>query len=280
MGLAAVKLALLQKESQELQQSASSVVDDTVSHSTLISIGLDLEELQYVQAISSRLTNNLAIRRRLQTDILALGPHATDTQLAKVQERKNTLTRKIDSWCAVQVRYIPGLATLRTDSPETGEHEPHKFPLWLPSTIGNRISCDPHFYVLEWELRYAQANDALQELRRYLQLRSHLYKHKDRFAFGVQAHTRANTTISRVQRSINGSAAQYRTARSALQQLALQLKKDSASMASLPELLDTDIRAMATGLDEESEGRRSLSWIWKHDGIANGSDNLHECMYI
>ena len=46
VGVAAVKLALLQQESQEIQQGAITVLDSTVSHSVLIAIGLDLEELQ------------------------------------------------------------------------------------------------------------------------------------------------------------------------------------------------------------------------------------------
>ena len=46
VGVAAVKLALLKQESQEIQQGTITVLDDTVSHSVLIAIGLDLEELQ------------------------------------------------------------------------------------------------------------------------------------------------------------------------------------------------------------------------------------------
>jgi hypothetical protein len=45
-GLAAVKLALLQREVQEIQQGTASVLDDMVSHSVLISMGLELEEQQ------------------------------------------------------------------------------------------------------------------------------------------------------------------------------------------------------------------------------------------
>jgi len=175
----------------------------------------------------------------------------------------------------MQMRYIPGLAKLREYSADATE--PHNIPLWLPSAIGDKLPCDPRFYSFEWDLRYAQANEALQEIRRNLQLRSHLYKHKDRFITGQRANTRSNATISRVQTYINGSAARYRTARKALVRLAPQLKKDNAWTASLLELHDEDIRAMTVGLDEESEGRRSLSWIWKQEGTALDGDKLHEC---
>jgi hypothetical protein len=44
--MAAVKLALLQKEAQEMQQGTGVTLDETVSHSILISTGLELEEQQ------------------------------------------------------------------------------------------------------------------------------------------------------------------------------------------------------------------------------------------
>ena len=43
--MAAVKLALLQHEAGETRQGIA--LDDTISHSILISMGLDLEEQQY-----------------------------------------------------------------------------------------------------------------------------------------------------------------------------------------------------------------------------------------
>jgi hypothetical protein len=46
MGLAAVKLALLQQETQEIQQVAHTIPDNAISHSVLIATGLDLEDSQ------------------------------------------------------------------------------------------------------------------------------------------------------------------------------------------------------------------------------------------
>jgi hypothetical protein len=56
IGLAAVKLSLLQQETQEIQQGVISTLDDKVSHSVLISMGLELEGQQYEpKCISLRL---------------------------------------------------------------------------------------------------------------------------------------------------------------------------------------------------------------------------------
>jgi hypothetical protein len=48
VGMAAVKLALLQREAEEIQQGTAVALDETVSHSVLISTGLELEDQQFV----------------------------------------------------------------------------------------------------------------------------------------------------------------------------------------------------------------------------------------
>lgn len=144
--------------------------------------------------------------------------------------------------------------------------------------IAGRSPCDLRLYAFEWDLRHAQANDALQDLRQNLQLRSHLYKYKDRFATGQQANTRANANISRVQRYISASTTRYRVARNALVSLAEHLAKSESWKATLLELHDEDVRGMTVGEEGESEGRRTLSWIWKRGGeLSRNNDNLHEC---
>jgi hypothetical protein len=209
-----------------------------------------------------------------------LNSNATDGQRAKILEQKNTLLRKLDSWFAIQERYVPGLAILRRQSDGPGEDRPQDIPLWLPSAISGKFPCDHRLYSFEWELQYAQANDALNDLRQNLQLRSHLYQYKDRFSIGQQANTWANATISRVQSYITASASRYRVARKALTSLAVQLNTGDSWKVTMPDLRDEDIRAMTVGEDGESEGRRTLSWIWKRGGAlvseSNG-DDLHEC---
>jgi hypothetical protein len=48
VGMAAVKLALLHQEAEEIQQGTAIALDETVSHSVLILTGLELEDQQYV----------------------------------------------------------------------------------------------------------------------------------------------------------------------------------------------------------------------------------------
>jgi hypothetical protein len=207
-----------------------------------------------------------------------LGQHASPTQLANAQERKNTLQRKIDSWCDIQLLYVPGLAMLRRQSQTAAEDEPHLQSLFLPSAICGKAPCDSRLYEFEWKLRFAQANDALSDLRRYLQLRSHLYKYKDRFALGQRANTRSNAIISRAQTSIDTSVSRYRVAQKALLSLAPFVSKGESWKSTIPILLDSDIRGMTVGEAGESEGYRSISWIWKQNGVASTDDSdMHEC---
>jgi hypothetical protein len=223
----------------------------------------------------------IVFRRRLRRDLSTLGSHPTQSQQANSQERKNTLQRKIDSWCAIQRLYVPSLAMLRRQSQTPEEDDPQHTSLWLPSAICGRIQCHPRLYAFEWDLRLAQANDALHDLRQYLQLRSHLYKYKDRFVTGQRANTRSNTMISQVQASINASVSRYRTARNALLSLAQFVKKGEAWKATIMDLLDADVHGMTVGEEGESEGHRSMSWIWKQSGIAATDDShMHECTNI
>ncbi|OBZ68235.1 hypothetical protein A0H81_12000 [Grifola frondosa] len=216
----------------------------------MIVVGLELEEHQ----------------RRLKVDAAALGQHATDLQRAKLIERQNTLQRKIDAWREVQLLYMPGVAahrqrTISTDTTVLPQH----VPLLLPSAVCNKIPCDTSLLEQEWRLRHAQAHDVLNDLRGHLELRSHLYKYKDRFVRGQHHNTRARTIITGVQSKVDADVSRYRTAQAALVSMAAILGK-SGWQAALWPLNDGDVRHVTEGEDGESEGRRTLSWIWKACG--------------
>jgi hypothetical protein len=222
-------------------------------------------------------------RRRLLADYGALGQHSTDAQNTKLQVRSNNLRRKIHAWTDVHQLYIPGIRILRVRAekgrPDGEEAErPETMPLWLPSAIGRKAVCDRRLRELEWALRHAQANDALNELRHGLRLRSYLYIDKDRFQRGQRQNTRSRTIIQRADIKVQSSATKYRVARHALVNLALTLSRVGWE-TSLPRLADKDIRGISAGLEGETEGRRTLSWIWTRVGVAvqaTGDQHLHD----
>ena len=97
-----------------------------------------------------------------------LGIHATDMQKGNIMAHRNALQRRIDSWMQVQLLYMPSVATLRTKSCSNDEdgmaNRPEKIKLMLPSELSTSTPCNPCLQKIEWDLQYAQANDALNEV--------------------------------------------------------------------------------------------------------------------
>ncbi len=228
------------------------------------------------------------LRRRLKTEAASLAVHATDIQRARALEHQNALHRRVDAWVDIQQLYMPGVAARRQRLMAATESAsvPFNIPLLLPSaTVGSTV-CTPALMELEWRLRYAQAFDALADLRGHLEVRSHLYKFKDRFARGQRANTRAMTVVKQADAKIAADAARYRAAYAALCALAVPLGKIGWA-AHLSPLHAADVRHVTEGEEGETEGRRTMSWIWKaaasapsdSDGGEPLDDSLQECEY-
>jgi hypothetical protein len=69
-------------------------------------------------------------------------------QLAKMQERKNGLHRKIKSWTTIQHLYMPEVSAMRerterAASDTSVEIPPFKFALLLPSSLPRTTRCLP-----------------------------------------------------------------------------------------------------------------------------------------
>ncbi|KAG6848454.1 hypothetical protein H0H93_016828 [Arthromyces matolae] len=261
-----VRKALAENDAVDLKKGHIYALHDTVSASQLITMGLDLEEKQ----------------RQLAVEAISLKDNATDTQKTKYQTQSTTLRRKITAWISIQHLYIPGLSLVRDrdaiSSTSSTEEAPFDTALYLPSSCPTSAYCDPRLKTMEWELRTAQAGDALSQLRDALRLRSYLYMDKDRFQFGQRQNTRSRSLISRVEARKTGAVVKYRTARTALQRLSGALGKVGVD-AAFPELRDQDIKSLRDrdGLrvgGRPSEGRHEMSWIWKRLGTLEKENEL------
>lgn len=234
-------------------------------------------------------------RSRLKLDIIHLDGSATTLQLAKIQERKNSLQRKIKVWTAVQHLYMPEVAALRAreDSNASTEIQSYEFALYLPSSLPRRTSCTRKLRDYEFKLREAQAYESLDELRQHLRLRTHMYKYKDKNVVGQRASTRCQNLINRVQRKVNTSTTKYNSARRALEALSTYVGDGQWRTKLLP-LAPEDIRSLrdeehdmemqkkkkkdrdkkaADGTPKVAEGHKVLSWIWKVVGVAGDSED-------
>jgi hypothetical protein len=202
-----------------------------------------------------------------------LSLHPTDNQLAKLHERTNALRRKISTWIQIQQAYMPGASVLRLQGERlkcpanSSDIEPEDIDLWFPSAVGRRANCSDQLYEYEWAHRIAQANDALNEIRDNLHLRSHLYKFKDSFTRGQKANTRSRSTIQGVQDKIDASVRKYQIAHQALVKLAPILGESGWDTVLKPLDAHEDVRGLSEAGYDQSEGRRKLSWIWLCPGI-------------
>lgn len=120
---------------------------------------------------------------------------------------------------------------------------------------------------IEWKLRRAQAHEALESLQHNLQARAYLYKFKDRFVRGQHANTRARNAIASVDAQIREAAEDYRAAYKALVSLC-SVTNDLTWQRELLPLADDDIRDLSESKAERmgkkvSEGKRTISWIWR-----------------
>lgn len=139
----------------------------------------------------------------------------------------------------------------------------------MPSAVHERVRCPRRLLNCEWRLRYARAFHYLDELRGLLLIRSYLYKDKDRQVTGQRLLTRSRSIIGGISAKVNTTVARYRLTRAALAKLApplLQLTWDN----ELRELADTDVVGLSWMDAEGSEGRRSLTWIWRIHGSVSG----------
>ncbi|TDL14222.1 hypothetical protein BD410DRAFT_809909 [Rickenella mellea] len=195
----------------------------------------------------------------------------TSLQVAKLQERRTLLHRRIESWQEIQAVYIPCVVQIRRSIAQllpssTRPEEAEDIPLYLPSDVIGRGTCDLDLQQKEWQLRFAQANEALASLRNDLRFWSYLYKDKDRQSTGQGPNTRAQSLINRASAKAKYSASIYRTARAAL--VKLGTGPDGRQWETgLQPLLEQDLRNVNEGTIGQTEGNKSISWIWTAPGI-------------
>lgn len=180
----------------------------------------------------------------------------------------------------VQVLYMPLVAGLRAGrsviEDGSADIKPEKVKLWLPSELPTSTACDPRLQRIEWEQRHAQANDALNAVRRSIQLYAHMAMFKKSNVRGQRANTRARGALDHITKTKQRAKARYTVARSSLQALAPLVGKAGWDELLRP-LHDADMRYMSDMLDNQSEGTRDLSWIWKVPGVLGSSDeNLQD----
>ncbi|PIL23673.1 hypothetical protein GSI_13422 [Ganoderma sinense ZZ0214-1] len=267
-----VRLKIAEEEAGEL--AASTLPPHDVSPGVFIQVGLELEEQQ----------RNLKIRQ-------ARGATAMST-LADMQEKRNNLSRRIESWQAVQAAHTPIVAQLcvsgippaltpvsadgsppqpsvllnslpfsATASPTL---HPDNIRLWLPSAIPPTLrgaTVSPGLIDKERCLRIAQADDALEDLRHCRHILTGVNEFRRYNVDGMGQHTegKVRTMYSNFKDKQQRAANRYRAARAAL----LSLDPNGDWRSHFKDLKQTDIQG--PGRDDNTalgEGYYEISWIW------------------
>ncbi|KAG6828010.1 hypothetical protein H0H92_009670 [Tricholoma furcatifolium] len=248
---AAVRRRMAEEDAAQIASGRDVALDVNMTPSVLISVGLDLE----------------AEQRSIKAESTKLWDHSQDRQKTRLLLRNNALSRKIVAWTERQQLYMPAVVALRridtlTAHSKTTPPPVHEYPLWLPSSIHNKVPFDSHLADIEWELRVAQAHEALEDLRRHLQIRSYLFKFKDQNVRGQHANTRARHAIDSIQSKITASAEEYRAAHRAIVSLGTLLQKVGWKQ-EFHVLEQADIRELSEREEGTSAGRTQASWIWR-----------------
>jgi len=159
-----------------------------------------------------------------------------------------------------------------------------RMKLLLPSALERSIACDSRLLEMEFELRQAQCADALEDVRHNLRLKVFLIWDKKKHQVGQLSHTRSLTLIERAMGHVTAAADEYIIARTALIAIGNRLGKDGLTnypalkkeqdltMLPVEDLQEKTRKEPKRGRDGEileweieqpSEGRRRLSWIWR-----------------
>ncbi|KAF9471168.1 hypothetical protein BDN70DRAFT_939144 [Pholiota conissans] len=258
MSEAEVRLKLAQEDEESPAIVKGIPAHFSMTPSYFIYQGLDIEDQQ----------------TRLGFEISNLGPHSTALQQAKVLERSNALRRRIESWIEIQHFYLPALVTVRARLEEAGGGKPisvEYIELFLPSQIHDSVMCPLPFLRYEWQFRCARAEEALNDLRGQILMRTLLRNSKQRHSRGQVQQTRSTKLLNGVDARVSASATKYRSIRTALTSLSVPLVEVSW-VNELRVLEDSDLVGLTSFDDGGPEGRKKLSWIWKGQGIGSNTD--------
>lgn len=245
------------------------------------------------------------------------GDHDIQNGFTTLQERRNILHARLNTWFKVQAVYVPvaqGLRELQfsedvradghVESDEESDNaglpsmgiDAEKVKLYLPSQLPPSLwstGCVSGLHDIEFKLRVAQASDALEQLKQHLCVHSGLIRYKITQVSGPgqKANTRARNLLDRLREKILRCAERYRVAHGALEILA----PTGDWQENLRPLLASDIKGPNANSPDDvfvsmskaskrsrvaGEGLRQLSWIWRvrrKNPHSNAESDLDTC---
>jgi hypothetical protein len=171
-------------------------------------------------------------------------------QTTSIVERRTVILKRVQRFREIQQVYMPGfdpknsahLERLASSDPSRPAHV-EDCKLYLPSDLSDSDRhryCPAGLAIMEDRLRYAEACDALEDLRHQLRTRSFTNRFKIANVTGQIHNTRARETQHRIDDKVRTAELRYRRAREAL----LKLRGKGQWEETLQVLEQSDVRAL------------------------------------
>lgn len=212
------------------------------------------------------------------------GKVRSDGQKATLLENRAALLHQIEKWRQVQAVYMPGVLEIGTaDLESLQQAKAELVKLWLPSQLDPEdrdLVCLGGVVNSEKELRFAQLEDSLNDLRRARRTRHGLITfHKVQLSGqGQKTQTKSQAAMQTIQDRIDRCVRRYRVARTAL----LRLDPGGDWTKLYPALTDDDNRGPMKEQAEvsSSDGKYMPSWIWRSNSTAISREEVNEDMRV
>lgn len=191
-------------------------------------------------------------------------------QTTSLVERRTTLIKRFQRFREVQSVHMPGFDPL-TRQTEATEIENTK--LYLPSDLKDKYEwrkyCPNGLVALEDRIRFAEACDALEDLRHWLRTRSFTNQFKVAFVTGQIKNMRAREVQHRIDDRVRAAETRYNRARAALK----KLRGGGEWEIKLKALEQSDVRALnereLTRQEEDEERARRIKLGLPVDNISS-----------
>ncbi|KAJ7235748.1 hypothetical protein B0H12DRAFT_1076022 [Mycena haematopus] len=234
--LAQAYAKLLNEELDKVSDiTASSVSDRKAGDSVLITVALMLEKDQHY------------VRRMI-------AKHAEEDLITAARRRVyNSITD-------LRTKLVARIPSLKTHIHDVNAEKPEKEALFLPSQFPAPTRTELNMEALaqvEFELRRAQAFDALAEARTAIRTLSYNLEMKKSTIHGVGANTKAQNFLKTLHNDVNVAADTYRRARAAL--VMLGTSEDDPVLKPLAKEDLTVSRLVVPGM---GDAKKQESWIW------------------
>jgi hypothetical protein len=229
------------------------------------------------------------LRFKLLNSAEGLSSERSDIHRSQLVDTSTALRRRVLPWYEAQDKHMPSVSKLRNEVPSRGlavKHPPidaHNLSLWLPSDLGDGVECDDHLRLCEWELRKAQADEALSGMRDALSAEYAVKEAKLAYGQGVRAGTKSTNKIQDSRSLAEYHGRTYRRARKAMISLAAVLPSSITgdTLTNFPVLHPWEVQPLPSAELELGDGRKEvkLSWIWKsYGGGADTAESANDSM--